>query len=64
MSDINVTNEQYGEIIISDEVIATIASVATKEINGISGLSLSIESLQKRIFQMPLKFLPTKRILP
>ena len=44
MSDINVTNEQYGEIIISDEVIATIASVATKEVSGISGLSLSIAS--------------------
>ena len=44
MSDINVANEQYGEIIISDEVIATIVSVATREISGISGLSLSIAS--------------------
>ncbi len=42
MSDISVNNEQYGDIRISDEVIATIASVATKEIEGISGLSLSI----------------------
>lgn len=42
MNDINITSEQYGDIKISDEVIATIASVATKEINGISGLSLSI----------------------
>ena len=42
MKDINVNNEQYGDIRISDEVIATIASVATKEVNGISGLSLSI----------------------
>lgn len=42
MSDINLNTEQYGDIKISDEVIATIASVATKEIDGISGLSLSI----------------------
>lgn len=42
MSDISVNNEQYGDIRISDEVIATIASIATKEIEGISGLSLSI----------------------
>lgn len=42
MNDISVNTEQYGDIKISDEVIATIASVATKEIEGISGLSLSI----------------------
>lgn len=42
MENINITNEIYGDIKISDEVIATIASVATKEISGISGLSLSI----------------------
>lgn len=42
MKDTNFNNENYGDIKISDEVIATIASVATKEINGISGLSLSI----------------------
>ncbi len=42
MNDISLTNEQFGDIRISDEVIATIASVATKEVEGISGLSLSI----------------------
>ena len=42
MKDSNFNNENYGDIKISDEVIATIASVATKEISGISGLSLSI----------------------
>jgi len=42
MKDININNEKNGDIKISDEVIATIASVATKEITGISGLSLSI----------------------
>ncbi len=42
MDSISVNNEMNGDIRISDEVIATIASVATKEIEGISGLSLSI----------------------
>ncbi|MBQ6894216.1 MAG: Asp23/Gls24 family envelope stress response protein [Clostridia bacterium] len=41
MENFNLNNEQNGNIRISDEVIATIASVATKEIDGISGLSLS-----------------------
>lgn len=41
MENFNLNNEQNGNIKISDEVIATIASVATKEIDGISGLSLS-----------------------
>ena len=41
MENFNLNNEQSGNIRISDEVIATIASVATKEIDGISGLSLS-----------------------
>ena len=44
MNDINLNNEQYGDIKISDEVIATIVSVATKEVSGISGLSLSLAS--------------------
>ncbi len=42
MDSISVNNEMNGDIRISDEVIATIASVATKEVEGISGLSLSI----------------------
>ena len=41
MSNINIKNETNGDIKISDEVIATIASVATKEIQGIAGLTLS-----------------------
>ena len=44
MNNLNVNDQQYGDIKISDEVIATIASVATKEVNGISGLSLSFAS--------------------
>ncbi len=42
MDNINVNTEQYGNIRISDDVIATIASIATKEVEGVSGLSLSI----------------------
>jgi len=42
MDNISVNNEMNGEIKISDEVIATIASIATKEIEGVSGLSLSL----------------------
>lgn len=42
MDSINVNTEQHGNIRISDDVIATIASIATKEVEGISGLSLSI----------------------
>ena len=42
MDGINVNTEHNGNIKISDEVIATIASVATKEVEGVSGLSLSI----------------------
>lgn len=41
MDNFNINNEQNGNIKISDEVIATIASVATKEVNGIAGLNLS-----------------------
>ena len=41
MENFNLNSEQNGNIKISDEVIATIASVATKEIEGISGLNLS-----------------------
>lgn len=41
MENFSLNSEQNGNIKISDEVIATIASVATKEIEGISGLSLS-----------------------
>lgn len=42
MDNISVNTEQHGNIRISDEVIATIASIATKEVEGVSGLSLSI----------------------
>lgn len=42
MDNISVNNELNGDIRISDEVLATIASVATKEVEGISGLNLSI----------------------
>lgn len=42
MDSISVNNEMNGDIRISDEVIATIASVAAKEVEGIAGLSLSI----------------------
>jgi len=41
MENFNLNSEQNGNIKISDEVIATIASVATKEIEGIAGLNLS-----------------------
>ena len=41
MENFNINNEHNGNIKISDEVVATIASVATKEISGIAGLSLS-----------------------
>ena len=42
MDNICVNNDQNGNIKISDEVIATIVTVATKEVSGISGLSLSL----------------------
>jgi len=42
MENICVNNDQNGNIKISDEVIATIVTVATKEVSGISGLSLSL----------------------
>ncbi len=41
MESFNINNEHNGNIKISDEVVATIASVATKEVSGISGLNLS-----------------------
>lgn len=41
MENFNINNEHNGNIKISDEVVATIASVATKEVNGIAGLNLS-----------------------
>lgn len=41
MENFNVNSEKNGDIKISDEVIATIAAVATKEVQGISGLNLS-----------------------
>ena len=41
MENFNINSEHNGNIKISDEVIATIASVATKEVTGISGLNLS-----------------------
>ena len=41
MENFNINNEHNGNIKISDEVVATIASVATKEVSGIAGLNLS-----------------------
>ena len=41
MDNFNINNEENGNIKIADDVIATIASVATKEVSGIAGLNLS-----------------------